>query len=458
MELVAGETLHGPLLVETALNYGKQIAEALEYAHERGVVHRDLKPANIKVTPEGCVKVLDFGLAKAMSNDAVSGNPESSPTLTMRATMGGVILGTAGYMSPEQARGQEVDRRADIWAFGAVLFEMVAGRPVFQGESVSDILASVLKFDPDWKALPAETPKAIRRLLERCLTKDRKQRPQAIGEARILEEYAAGPEEIEQASPLRRHWLPWAVAGVCAACLLILAVLHFRERAPENQVVKLSILPPEQAAFGDLAISPDRRLLAFTTARAAAKAQLWVRPLDSLAPQPLAGTKGASYPFWSPDSRYIAFFADDKLKKYAISGGPAMVLCDAQNPRGGTWHRNGVILFGRFGASLYRVPAGGGEARPVTNPNASEQETAHRSPFFLPDGRHFLYTIRGRQDLGIYLGALDTRERVRLLSDESNAAYVKADTGGYVIFWRSAASTKHTRSGTWGRPRIAFPA
>jgi len=285
MELVEGETLPCPLPIGTALNYAKQIAEALEYAHEKGVVHRDLKPANIKITPEGVVKVLDFGLAKAIDDPVPNADPANSPTLTLGGTRVGMILGTAAYMSPEQASGHQADRRADIWSFGAVLYEMLLGKKAFPGESVSDTLATVLKVDPDWDALPAETPGTIRQLVRRCLTKDRKRRLQAIGEARIALESPGRGEQRLATAPSRSR-LSLSLAATAALLALVLAALvfvHFQEPKEESRTIKLFVPPPENAtAMGTVTVSPDGRRVAFIAA-IQGKDSLWVRDLDSLA-------------------------------------------------------------------------------------------------------------------------------------------------------------------------------
>jgi serine/threonine protein kinase len=444
IELVEGPTLadrisQGPIPLEESMRIARQIAAALEYAHEKSIVHRDLKPANVKIAAEGVVKVLDFGLAKVLDDGRISADPASSPTLTMGATQAGVILGTAAFMAPEQARGQAVDRRADIWAFGVLLFEMLAGRPAFQGESVSDILASVLKFEPDWSALPAGTPGPIRKVLQRCLTKDRKQRLQAIGEARIaLEEYTAGRAEVEMAPPVRHRMLPWIAAVVFGLAFVIITAVHFRETQSDSRVFRFVIEPPEKTSFGSLAISPDGRLLAFTATDSDGKVQLWVRPLDSLNTKPLPGTDGATFPFWSPDSHYVAFFASRQLKKIPVSGGPAITICDVRNGRGGAWNRNGTIIFGAYPSPLFSVAAAGGQAKPLTSLDQSKQETSHRSPFFLPDGLHYLYSIGGL-DAGIYLGELGSAARTRLLSEPSNAVYAASATGGHLLFWRGGS-------------------
>jgi serine/threonine-protein kinase len=309
MELVEGPTLAeriaaGPIPVDAALPIARQIAEALEYAHERNIVHRDLKPANIKVTPEGRVKVLDFGLAKAIAGETATSDPASSPTLTMRSTQMGVLLGTAAYMSPEQAKGKTVDRRADIWAFGVVLIEMLTGRQLYGGETVSDTLAAVLLKEPPLDGLPGDTPPGIRRLLRRCLAKDAQQRLRDIGEARIaIDECLANPgaeEAIGKTAPSGQK------TGVCAAALAIalaaLALVHFRENPVELSVLRFTLGPPDGAAFGHtfglvsaFAVSPDGRRVAFVAHSAAGKDQLWVRSLSTYAAQPLPGTEGASY-------------------------------------------------------------------------------------------------------------------------------------------------------------------
>ncbi len=314
MELVEGPTLaerikQGPLPLEEALAIAKQIAEAVEAAHERGIVHRDLKPGNIKLRPDGAVKVLDFGLAKVTESSDASPLPEDLPTVTLEAaTRAGTILGTAAYMSPEQALGKAADKRADIWSFGAVLYEMLSGWRAFEGESASDILAAVLKVEPDWNALPKKTPTPVRRLIRRCLTKDRRQRLQAIGDARIvIEECLSGtpPEEIAEPSPVRRSIVPWTVAAVFAIAFAGLAIPYFRERPPAERRARFQIVLPAGTAADQIHLSPDGRYLAIA-ATGADGTRLWVRPLDSLEAHALPGTEGASFPFWSPDTRLLA--------------------------------------------------------------------------------------------------------------------------------------------------------
>ncbi len=427
MELVEGEALKGPLPVDTALDYSKQIAEALEAAHEKGIVHRDLKPANIMITPAGVVKVLDFGLAKAADISTASSDPSQSPTFTISPTRAGIIMGTAPYMSPEQARGRPVDRRADIWAFGVVLYEMLTGRRLFEGETTSDILAAVLTKEPDLARVPGQA----RRLLQSCLQKDPKRRLQAIGDWQLLLENA----------PLIGNYsrLPWAVTAAFALAAVVLSFLYFRRAPVDARLLKLSVQAPENATFVSFdlaAVSPDGRRLAFS-ATAAGKDGLWVRDLDSLAARLLPGTHGANHPFWSPDSRFIAFFADGKLKKISVAGGPALPLCfGGLYPPGGSWSNNDDIIFATdYNRGLFRVRAAGGRAIPVTSLDPAFEETSHSFPWFLPDGRHFLYTAVSTdpEKNAVYVGDLDSKSRHRILGANSQAVYAPP---GYVLFQR----------------------
>jgi len=457
MELVEGHTLeeritHGPIPLEEALPVAKQIAEALEYAHEKGVIHRDLKPANIKLTPDGQVKVLDFGLAKALEGDAGEVNVSTSPTISAAATRAGVLLGTAAYMSPEQAKGKAVDRRADIWAFGCVLFEMLTGKPAFGGETITDTLAAVVRAEPEWTQLPGKIPGGIRRLLQRCLLKDPKRRLQAIGEARIaLENYLASPGAEEKIVKESSGKLVFAAFGFGAAGIMsaILFGVLYWSRAPEKpHIVRSYIKAMPNSSFvvtaqqGGFAISPDGVRLAYVAQNAEGRALLWVRPLDSLEAQALAGTEEASFPFWSPDGRYIGFFASGKLKKIEASGGPPLTLCDAPNPRGGAWNQEGVILFApNLNVPLHRVSASGGTPIPVTSLDHPERGvTTHRWPQFLPDGRHFIYvagtplTPRENPVNAIMVGSLDSKESKLLLHSHASAQYVS----GQILFLRQS--------------------
>ena len=445
LELVEGGTLEeriaqGAIPTSEALPLIYQLIDALEYAHEKGIVHRDLKPANLKLTPDGRLKVLDFGLARAMSNEP-AGDPKASPTLTMRATMAGIIMGTAGYMAPEQARGHEADKRSDIWAFGAVVYEMLTGQQVFAGPTISDSLAAVLTRDPDFDGLAPE----LRKLVRLCLVRDVKQRLRDIGDARIAIADGvplAAAQLPTPAAPAPRARLPWIVAGVCAICALALAGLWLRRPAEEPVAVKFTVPPPDKAAFalGAPEVSPDGRRIAFV-GRVDEKNQLWVRDLDSTTARLLTGTEAigaAASGFWSPDSRSLGFVAGGRLKRIDASGGPAITLCNIDSPRsgGGTWSRQGVILFNASPrAGLMRVPAAGGTCVPATELDSARNETAHRWPTFLPDGRHFLYLgVSGDQEkTAVWVGDLESKTRRLVISVPSNAVY---DPRGYIMFLR----------------------
>jgi Tol biopolymer transport system component len=467
MELVEGEDLaqrlvRGPIPLDEALPIARQIAEALEAAHEQGIIHRDLKPANIKVRPDGAVKVLDFGLAKALDPTPSSPNVTNSPTITTPAmTQAGVILGTAAYMSPEQARGKAVDKRADIWAFGVVLYEMLTGQRLFEGETVSDTLIDVASKEPDWDRVP----KTVQRMLRRCLEKDPRKRLRDIGDAwELLND--APPVIVPSRSRLGFGAL--IAAAVFAVVAAGVSVIHFREKPPVAQPVRFQIPPPEKNTFTNggarygvsigLALSPDGRQLAFSVHSEGGVDQLWVRALDNPQARPLPGTEGATQPFWSPDSRFIAFSVQGKLKKVEASGGPPQPVCDL--PWGGTlytggaWSPDGVIIVRGLGV-LIRCDAGGRVPWLATRDPSLEAGPVS----FLPDGRHFVVLRRSTPpnggNTGVYLGSLDAKlepqsalRLVTMVNDSDPYAspdvfYVPApDLGasmGYLVFVREGS-------------------
>ena len=457
MEFVPGQTLaerigRTPLPVDEALGIARQIAEALEAAHEKGVVHRDLKPANVKITPDGQVKVLDFGLAKLASDEAVGPGEEraaqltNSPTMIAQATHAGMILGTAAYMAPEQAKGRPVDRRADIFAFGCLLYEMLAGRPAFDGENVPDILSRVLQRDPDWTLVPPNVPPSIHRLIRLCLEKDPKKRRQAAGDVRIDIEQAL-TEPMPHVPAVRDrgsrgvNLAGLAVAAVLIAALAIPAMTHLREVPPAE--MRLQIVTPPTRLPLHFALSPDGRYIVFVGSGATSDAPqlLYLRALNKTEAQPLAGTDGAQYPFWSPDNRSVGFFASEQLRRIDISGGPSQTLAPAPAPQGGAWNTNDTILFAPNTVSpLLRVPASGGESVAVTQLDVPRQ-VGHRFPSLLPGGRQFLFYAQGDPEVaGIYLGSLDGPAATRLTASENAATFLAPDR---IIFVRQGALVSH---------------
>jgi hypothetical protein len=458
LELVDGPTLadriaRGAIPVDEALAIARQIADALHAAHERGIIHRDLKPANIKITPDGVVKVLDFGLAKAAAPALVGSDPGRSPAITspVAMTQAGIVLGTAAYMSPEQAKGREADKRSDIWGFGCVLYEMLTGRRAFDGEDMTDVLSAVVRLEPDWAAVPRAVTPAVRTLLEACLVKDRRQRVAdmstvlfVLGNAARLTTAGGEARTLDSAKVAVRGRRFAAAVG--AAALIVGAAasaLYFqRASAPpmtERPAVRLSLLPPADVALAPgvnqivPVVSPDGRRLAFSASRLGEPVRIWVRSLESLDARSLPGTDNARGPFWSPDGRTLAFFADDKLKAIDASGGAVQTLCDAPNSAaapGAAWSREGTIVFARRTGGLMTVAAAGGVAAPATVVDPADGDSSHVFPFFLPDGRRFLYVSRPSNTL--WIGALGSGEPTRLFGTDSQVLY--AD--GHVLFAR----------------------
>ena len=452
-ELLEGETLRKriagtPLAQRRAVGYALQIAHGLAAAHEKGIVHRDLKPDNIFITNDGRVKILDFGLAKLTQ---VDGNQSQTEIPTRRVdTDPGVVMGTVGYMSPEQLKGQSVDQRSDIFSFGAILYEMLCGRRAFQGESAAETMSAILREDPpELSATNKTVSPALERLVNHCLEKNPEARFHSARDlAFALEAVSTSPgsgETFTTMTPMaprasfRKHF-PWvivALLGIALLAALPFVILYFRQAPSATPAAtRFVIHPPAKTYYGgSFAVSPDgRRIVARVNSEG--KVLLWVRALDSLTMQPLAGTEDSSFPFWSPDSRFIGFFSKGKLRKIEFTGGPAQMLCDAPDARGGTWNADGVIVFAPKGADvLYRVSAGGGTPAPLTTLDASRKEISHYHPRFLPDGRHFIYLANSPQpeSAGIYVGSLDKQEPKRLVSSDASAEYALP---GYLLFLR----------------------
>ncbi len=455
MELVPGEDLaerlkKGSVPYSEAMEIATQVAEALEAAHDQGIVHRDLKPANVRLTPDGKVKVLDFGLAKALETaTTISGRGAAmSPTITSLGTVAGVILGTAAYMSPEQARGKPVDKRADVWGFGCLVFEMLSGSRPFEGETISDTLAAVLAKEPNWSALPAATPTRVRELLHRCLEKDVKRRLRDIHDARIdlVDSNRFLSEEKTVAVPVRRV-TSVAIIAIAVALVSIAAAAWALTRSDLSvapaKLVRLSIARPENPGSsgpGTFAIAPDGSAVVFSLAKETGEGYLWIRDLDDPVGRVIQGTEDASFPFWSPDCKHIAFFADGKLKRVPRSGGAVQAVCDAVNGRGGDWSPSGTIVFAPNPYSpLFKVSANGGVPEAATTFDATRGENSHRFPSFLPDGRHFIYAVLPQVQpnlLQISVASHDDPTGRRLFLSRTSPRYAAP---GYLIFARDQA-------------------
>jgi eukaryotic-like serine/threonine-protein kinase len=451
MEYLEGETLaerlkKGPLPLDQVLQYAIEISDALDKAHRKGITHRDLKPGNIMLTKSG-TKLLDFGLAKLRQETSAPNISLSKlPTADDAITAQGTIVGTLQYMAPEQLEGKEADARTDIFAFGVVVYEMATGKKAFEGKSQASLIAKILETDPPpISSLQPMTPPALDRVAKKCLAKEPEKRWQAASdvcdEVKWISDSAFQAGMAVPSLAARKKRVAWAAAAVAVAIAVIAASALYWPRTPslETHTVRFTVGPPEKGSFSPapmfLTISPDGSKLAFVAADASGKPQLWVRALDSPAAQALSGTDNPTQPFWSADSRFVAFFAEGKLKTIAASGGSALTLADAQEAVGsGSWSGEGVILF-TSGTTIYRVSAVGGAATPVTMLDAARQEIVHVWPYFLPDGKHFLYfAFSGKtENSGIFVGSLDSKEGKLLLRATSNPVYVPP---GYLLFNR----------------------
>jgi eukaryotic-like serine/threonine-protein kinase len=478
MEYLEGETLskrleRGPLEGEQLLKTAVEISDALDKAHRKGVIHRDLKPGNIMLTPHSGAKILDFGLAKAApplaSSPTAPGTPPmqgmtASPTMSSPLTARGTIVGTFQYMAPEQLEGLEADARSDIFAFGAVLYEMATAKKAFPGKSRYSVASAILERDPDPMTTAApQAPPALERVVNRCLAKDPENRWQSARDVTVELKWVAegggatiGSSPAEAAlqggattaghRPALQRALPWIVAGAAVIAAALMAVIYFVSPSAAPETIRSLIAAPEKVSFaffgnsGGPELSPDGTRLVFPGVDTSGKEALWLRRLDSLDAQRLQGTEGATFPFWSPDSRYIGFFQDGKLKKIDVEGGPPVLLCDAEGARGGTWSKNGTIVFapGILAGGLETVPAAGGTPAPVAAPKGTGGAFSNRWPESLPDGKHFLYlsgdlSAAGTSNLGIHIGEIGTKEDKFLLQADSEALYAPP---GYLLFLR----------------------
>jgi len=420
-----------------------QIARGLAAAHEKGIVHRDLKPENLFLTQDGRLKILDFGLAKLTRPQSDGSRTDSTQSLA--GTFPGLVLGTIGYMAPEQVRGETVDHRADLFNFGAILYEMLSGQRAFRGKSDVETMHAIVKEEPpDLATLNPQIPSALQRIIRHCLEKSPQERYQSASDIAFDLEILTDPASTSlapHAARLRkRERLAWVGATALLVASLAFTVRYFRRALTDGQAVYFSVSAPEKTTFTGgtaPAISPDGRYLAFVASYSAGTSRLYVRPFDRPGAQALDGTEGAWQPFWSPDSRFLGYFAQGKLKKIPAGGGPPQPLCDVVNGVGGTWSRDGVIIFSRT-YGLYRVSQDGGVPTPMaTSLEGTRQETLQDtgrwSPYFLPDGRHFLFSAYSPPSRGIYVGSLDSRETRHLLTAESNVAYTPL---GYLLFIR----------------------
>ena len=453
MEYVEGETLaqrlqKGPLPLDQVLRYAIEIADALDKAHRKGITHRDLKPGNIMLTKSG-TKLLDFGLAK-LKQDAAPATPESQLATMRGAITGeGTILGTLQYMAPEQVEAKEVDARTDIFAFGVVVYEMATGKKAFEGKSQASLMAKILETDPaPMSALTPMTPTALDHMVKRCLAKDPDDRWQSARDICEQLKYISdsglqlGAVTQAPAQQIPANRIAWAAAAIAIAIAVIAVSAFYLRRTPPaaKQAVRFTVGPPEKGSFSGeirntLSVSPDGTRIVFAAVTGSNNPQLWVRALDSPSAQPIPGTENGIYPFWSPDSRFIAFSVRGKLMKVAVTGGAAETLADLRQPAPGSWGRKGVIVFTGDDGMVYRVSESGGNLAPVTTLDASRSESAHIWPCFLPDGTHFLYYAQspGTEFQSIFVASLDSKETKLLLKASSNPIYVSP---GYLLFHR----------------------